>query len=384
MKVYFDNASTTFPKPKVVVDNIYNYLINVGGNANRSASSNSLETSRQLCNARETVADFFNFDNSSNVIFTNNITTSLNMLIRGFLKEGFHVISSTMEHNSILRPLMDLKENLNIDLTLINASSTGYISVSDVKKAIKTNTKLIILSHASNVTGSIQPLEEIGKICLDKNIFFIIDSAQSAGVINVDMKKLNADAIAFTGHKSLLGPQGSGGFIINDKLNNLCHPIISGGTGSLSYSLNQPDFLPDKFESGTLNMPGIIGLASGIDYIKSIGRENIESKMKLLRSTLYSGLKNIKNVTVYGGDDPLKTTTCISFNINNVDPSELSYFLDKNNISSRSGLHCAPLAHKSIGTFPEGTVRFSLSYFNTLDEIDYVLSVLNKFNKSLL
>ena len=198
------------------------------------------------------------------------------------------------------------------------------------------------------------------------------------------MKKLNADAIAFTGHKSLLGPQGSGGFIINDKLNNLCHPIISGGTGSLSYSLNQPDFLPDKFESGTLNMPGIIGLASGIDYIKSIGRENIESKMKLLRSTLYSGLKNIKNVTVYGGDDPLKTTTCISFNINNVDPSELSYFLDKNNISSRSGLHCAPLAHKSIGTFPEGTVRFSLSYFNTLDEIDYVLSVLNKFNKSLL
>ena len=257
MKVYFDNASTTFPKPKVVVDNIYNYLINVGGNANRSASSNSLETSRQLCNARETVADFFNFHNSSNVIFTNNITTSLNMLIRGFLKEGFHVISSTMEHNSILRPLMDLKENLNIDLTLINASSTGYISVSDVKKAIKTNTKLIILSHASNVTGSIQPLEEIGKICLDKNIFFIIDSAQSAGVINVDMKKLNADAIAFTGHKSLLGPQGSGGFIINDKLNNLCHPIISGGTGSLSYSLNQPDFLPDKFESGTLNMPGI-------------------------------------------------------------------------------------------------------------------------------
>ena len=384
MNVYFDNASTTFSKPKVVVDNIYNYLINVGGNANRSASSNSLETSRQLCNARETVADFFNFHNSSNVIFTNNITTSLNMLIRGFLKEGFHVISSTMEHNSILRPLMDLKENLNIDLTLINASSTGYISVSDVKKAIKTNTKLIILSHASNVTGSIQPLEEIGKICLDKNIFFIIDSAQSAGVINVDMKKLNADAIAFTGHKSLLGPQGSGGFIINDKLNNLCHPIISGGTGSLSYSLNQPDFLPDKFESGTLNMPGIIGLASGIDYIKSIGRENIESKMKLLRSTLYSGLKNIKNVTVYGGDDPLKTTTCISFNINNVDPSELSYFLDKNNISSRSGLHCAPLAHKSIGTFPEGTVRFSLSYFNTLDEIDYVLSVLNKFNKSLL
>lgn len=384
MKVYFDNASTTFPKPKVVVDNIYNYLINVGGNANRSASSNSLETSRQLCNARETVADFFNFHNSSNVIFTNNITTSLNMLIKGFLKEGFHVISSSMEHNSILRPLMDLKETLNIDLTLINASSTGYISASQIKKAIKPNTKLIILSHASNVTGSIQPLEEIGKICSDKNIFFIIDSAQSAGVINVDMKKLNADAIAFTGHKSLLGPQGSGGFIINDKLNDLCNPIITGGTGSLSYSLTQPDFLPDKFESGTLNMPGIIGLASGINYIKSIGRKNIESKIKLLRSTLYSGLKNIKDVTVYGGNDPLKTTTCISFNINNVDPSELSYFLDKNNISSRSGLHCAPLAHKSIGTFPEGTVRFSLSYFNTLDEIDYVLSVLNKFNKSLL
>lgn len=384
MKVYFDNASTTFPKPKVVADNIYNYLINVGGNANRSASSNSLETSRQLCSARETIADFFNFDKSSNVIFTNNITLSLNMLIKGFVKEGFHIISSTMEHNSILRPLMDCKENLGTELTLVQASETGYVSVSEIKKSIKANTKLIILSHASNVTGSIQSLEEVGTICSEKGILFIIDSAQSAGVLDVDMKKFNADAIAFTGHKSLLGPQGSGGFIINNKLNDLCSPIISGGTGSLSHLLHQPDFLPDKFESGTLNMPGIIGLSSGIQFINDIGRSTIEEKVKSLRTTLYSGLRNIKDIKVYGGDINDKTTSCISFNFNNIDPSELALYLDENGISSRSGLHCAPLAHKSIGTFPEGTVRFSLSYFNTNEEIDYVLSILNKFSKNNL
>lgn len=381
MKVYFDNASTTFPKPKIVANSIYNYLVNVGGNANRSYYSNALEANRELLSCRDKVANLFNFEKSSNVIFTNNITTSLNMLIKGLLNPKDHVISSTMEHNSTLRPLIDCKENLNIELSLVEASKTGYISSDDILKNIKSNTKLVILSQASNVTGSVQDLKKIGSICSENNIFFIIDTAQSAGTIKVDMKELNASAIAFTGHKSLLGPQGIGGFILTDNLNDNCKHIISGGTGSLSHSLIQPDFLPDKFESGTLNMPGIIGLSNSIDFINNEGLTTISEKVRFLRKNLYNGLKNINNINVYGGDNNDLTTSCISINYKDVDPSEFSYYLDLNGIKTRSGLHCASLAHKSINTFPSGTVRLSLSYFNNIDEVNYVLSIINKFNK---
>lgn len=381
MKVYFDNASTTFPKPKIVANSIYNYLVNVGGNANRSYYSNALEANRELLSCRDKVANLFNFEKSSNVIFTNNITTSLNMLIKGLLNPKDHVISSTMEHNSTLRPLIDCKEKLNIELSLVEASKTGYISSDDILKNIKSNTKLVILSQASNVTGSVQDLKKIGSICSENNIFFIIDTAQSAGTIKVDMKELNASAIAFTGHKSLLGPQGIGGFILTDNLNDNCKHIISGGTGSLSHSLIQPDFLPDKFESGTLNMPGIIGLSNSIDFINNEGLTTISEKVRFLRKNLYNGLKNINNINVYGGDNNDLTTSCISINYKDVDPSEFSYYLDLNGIKTRSGLHCASLAHKSINTFPSGTVRLSLSYFNNIDEVNYVLSIINKFNK---
>ena len=214
MEVYLDNASTTFPKPKVVADSIYNYLINVGGNANRSNYSNALESSRELLKARINLANFFNFNKPENVIFTNNITASLNILIKGFLKSGDHVISSTMEHNSILRPLTEMINLLDVKVDFVKASPLGFIEPKDIENAIKPNTKLIILSHGSNVTGTIQPLKAIGEICKKNNIFFIIDSAQTAGSIKVDMKDLNADAVAFTGHKSLLGPQGIGGFIL--------------------------------------------------------------------------------------------------------------------------------------------------------------------------
>lgn len=378
MEVYFDNGSTTYPKPKIVADSIYNYLINIGGNANRSSSTNSLETSRQLLLAREKIASFFNYNKSENCIFTNNITTSLNILIKGLVRNNDHIITSTMEHNSILRPITECKDN-NIEVTLVESSSTGFISLEDIENSIKPNTKLIILSHASNVTGSIQNVKSIGKICKLNNIFFIIDTAQSAGVLDVDMTDFNADAIAFTGHKSLLGPQGIGGFIINDKLNEVCSPLLSGGTGSLSHSLYQPDFLPDKFESGTLNMPGIIGLSSSIDFINNEGLSTIREKVKELRTRLYTGLNNIPNIITYGDTTNEKSTSCISINYKGVDPSELAFYLDSNGIRTRSGLHCAPLAHKSIGTYPTGTVRLSLSYFNTFEEVDYVLSIINKF-----
>ncbi len=380
MEVYLDNASTSFPKPKVMADAMYDYIINVGGNSGRGNYSNSYESNKLILLTREKIADFFNYNKSENVIFTNNITSSLNILIKGILKQNDHVISTTLEHNSVLRPLFECSNLLNVNVDLVNSSKDGFINPIDIKNKINKNTKLVIISHASNVVGSIQNIEEIGAICKENNIFFIIDTAQTAGMIKVDMQRCNANAIAFTGHKSLLGPQGIGGFIIDDSLNDECSSILSGGTGSLSHSLNQPNFLPDKFECGTLNSPGIVGLSNSIDFINKEGLETIYSKNFYLRSKLYEGMLNIDGIKLYGNTDFSKYTTCISFNYKSFDPAEVSYFLECNGIKTRSGLHCAPLAHKSIESYPGGTIRFSLGSFNTEEEIDYTLSILNNIN----
>lgn len=385
MNVYLDNASTTFPKPKAVSEAMYNFLINIGGNPGRSNHDNALETNRLLLEARESIASFFNFNKMENVIFTSNITSSLNILINGILKKGDHVITSSMEHNSVIRPLYSLKENNIIELDIISANSFGFISPADIENKTKENTKLVVITHTSNVFGSIQPIREIGEVCKKHNIFFVIDSAQSAGVLNIDFKDFNLSALAFTGHKSLFGPQGTGGFIINDDLNSICSPYALGGTGSLSYSLTQPDFLPDKFESGTLNMPGICGLLEGIKFIKNEGLNTIYKKNSYLRSYLVEELHNINNVILYDSIEKADSyTSCVSFNIKGLDTSELSYLLDSDyNIKNRSGLHCSPLAHKTIGTYPSGTVRLSISYFNTKDEIDYAISSINNIIKSI-
>lgn len=383
MKVYLDNGSTSFPKPKIVADSIYNYLTSIGGNPGRANHSNALESNRYLYMAREEICNFFNYDKIENVIFTSNITSSLNLLLNGVIKPGDHVITSSMEHNSVIRPLYNLKQLLNIDLDIVNANSIGIIDVNEIKKRIKSNTKLIVITHASNVTGSIQPIKEIGTLCKANNIFFILDSAQSAGVLDINFKELSLNALAFTGHKSLLGPQGIGGFIIDDKLNKICNPLVLGGTGSLSHSLIQPDFLPDKFESGTLNIPGIIGLYEAIKFINSEGLNTIYEHNSFLREYLISEILNIPNYTISGALDKKNGTSCVSITHSKLDISELSYILDSDfNISNRSGLHCAPLAHKTIGTYPNGTVRLSLGYFNTLDEIKYTIDCLNKINST--
>ncbi|MBS5987438.1 aminotransferase class V-fold PLP-dependent enzyme [Clostridium sp.] len=380
MEVYLDNASTSFPKPKIMADAMYDYIINVGGNSGRGNYSNSYESNKLILLTREKIANFFNYNKSENVIFTNNITSSLNVLIKGMLKQNDHVISTTLEHNSVLRPLFECSNSLNINIDLVNSSKDGFINPIDIKNKINKNTKLVIISHASNVIGSIQNIKEIGAICKKNNVFFIIDTAQTAGMVKVDMHQCNANAIAFTGHKSLLGPQGIGGFIIDDLLNDECTSTFSGGTGSLSHSLTQPNFLPDKFECGTLNSPGIVGLSNSIDFINKEGLETIYSKTSYLRSKLYEGMLNIDGIKLYGNTNFSKYTTCISFNYKNFDPAEVSYFLEYNGIKTRSGLHCAPLAHKSIGSYPGGTIRFSLGYFNTEKEIDYTLSILNNIN----
>lgn len=379
MTIYFDNASTSFPKPSSVTKEICNFINNIGGNPGRGSYDNSMSSARIMYNCRVALSEFFGFNKPENIIFTQNITLSLNILLKGIIKPNFHVITSTMEHNSVLRVLYNLKEKNVIQLDVIEGNKFGFISVDDVKSKIKDNTKLIVLSHASNVTGCIQPLETIGKLCKDNDIFFIVDSAQSAGSIPVDFSILNCDALAFTGHKALLGPQGIGGFIINDKMNEHCAPFIEGGTGSSSSSLFQPDNMPDKFESGTQNVPGIVGLLEGIKFLNSEGLHTITEKKKELTRVFIEDLRNLNKYTLYNTEDINEIVPTISFNHNTIENSELEFILNSTyGVTSRSGLHCAPLAHKTIGTYPHGTIRFSFGYFNTIKEVKDVLHILNK------
>ncbi|MBU3091148.1 aminotransferase class V-fold PLP-dependent enzyme [Clostridium sp. CF011] len=378
MKIYLDNAATTFPKPPAVYNSMMNYMMNIGSNPGRGVSTTSLAGNRVILNCRYALMDFFHFDKVENVIFTSNITTSLNILIKSTCQKGWHVITSSMDHNATLRPLNSLCEKGVIELGIVPCSKEGLINVDDFVNTLKPNTKLVVLSHASNIIGSIQPLESIGRICKEKGIYFVIDTAPTAGILPIDFYKLNCNALAFTGHKSLLGPQGTGGFLIDDNLNERCSAFIEGGTGSLSSSIVQPDFLPDKFESGTLNAPGIAGLLEGINFINDQGLDSIREREEYLCKNFIEGLLNISSVNVYGLTDSSKRTATISVNSTKIDNSELGFILDSEyGITTRTGLHCAPLAHKNIGTYPSGTLRFGIGPFNDIKDINYTLNALN-------
>jgi cysteine desulfurase family protein len=377
MRIYLDNAATTFPKPTEVYSSVLNYMMNIGANPGRGGHTASLEGSRIVFNCREALMKLFNFDKLENVIFTSNITASLNILLKSIVKDGWHIITTSMEHNSVLRPLTSLQNTKDIDLDILQCSNEGVLDIELFKSKIKSNTKLVVLSHASNVIGSIQPMESIGRICKEHNIYFIIDSAQTAGVIPLDFYKLNLSALAFTGHKGLLGPQGIGGFLISDKLNEEATAFIEGGTGSLSESILQPVFLPDKFESGTVNTPGIAGLLAGINYLNSQGILAIKEREEYLTERFLEGILNINNITVYGTKSANLMTSTISINSNRINNAELGYILDSDyGIMTRTGLHCAPLAHKTIGTFPQGTLRFSFGPFNELSDVNYAINSL--------
>ncbi|WP_434298000.1 aminotransferase class V-fold PLP-dependent enzyme [Clostridium sporogenes] len=378
MKIYLDNAATTYPKPEKVYSSILNYMKNIGASPGRGGYENALTGDRMVYKCRQSLINLFNFNKIENVVFTSNITASLNILIKSIVKDDWHVITSSMDHNSVIRPLVSLEKSNKIELDILNCSEEGLINIDDFKNAIKDNTKLVVLSHASNIVGTIQPLETIGKICKEKGIYFIIDSAQTAGVLPLDFQNLNCNALAFTGHKALLGPQGIGGFIIDDKLNNIATNFIEGGTGSLSESTLQPDFLPDKFESGTMNTPGIAGLLAGIEYINEEGLNIIKEREEYLSREFINGLLNIDSIKVYGPLDASLRTATISINSSKIDNSELGFLLDSEfGIMVRTGLHCAPLAHKTIGSFPQGTLRFSFGAFNDIKDINYALYALN-------
>ncbi|HCJ56742.1 MAG TPA: cysteine desulfurase, partial [Clostridiaceae bacterium] len=321
--------------------------------------------------------------NSKNVIFTQNITQSLNFIIKGLLRPGDHCIVTSMEHNAVMRPVMQLHKK-GVEYTKVKCDIQGKLNSNDILECIKDNTKAVIMTHASNVCGTIIPISEVGELCRQNNVKFIVDSAQTAGAVEIDVEKMNIDALAFTGHKGLLGPQGIGGFIITDEMADLMDPLISGGTGSMSDSEEIPPFMPDKFECGTINIPGIFGLNEALKYLEKEGTENIRNTEMGLTGLFIKGIKALEGVRLAGLDGIEGRTAVVSIDCQGKDNAEVSYLLDKDfGIMTRCGLHCAPSAHKTLDTFPQGTVRFSFSHFNREKEIIYALDALNKILKSI-
>lgn len=381
--VYFDNSATSWPKPKQVLDSMKFFIEKVGGSPGRSGHRMSINASRLIEEARESVCKLFNFSETSNVIFTKNATEALNICIFSLLKDGGNVITSSMEHNSVMRPIRYL-EKQGVSVSIAKCSSDGILDPEEVFKQVKVNTKLIVLTHASNVTGTIFPIEEIALGAKEINIPLVIDCAQTAGVVplNLNLDEYENCVVVFTGHKSLFGPTGTGGMCVGGKIR--LSPLIYGGTGSKSDEDIQPDFLPDSLESGTLNVTGIIGLKAGIDFILKIGLDSIREHEKRLVELFIENIRNLKEIKVYGSLDTNNKIGIVSFNIENEMPSKIGLLLDsKYGIMCRVGLHCNPNAHKTIGTFPNGTIRFSFSYFNSMGQVKYAIKSVKELIKLL-
>lgn len=379
--IYFDNAATSWPKPDSVIIAMNEYNATVGASPGRSGHTQAIEAGTIVNDTRELLADLFNIPGLFQIAFTKNATESLNIALYGYLKPGDHVITTGMEHNSVMRPLRHLEEQ-GLELTVIPCSARGELDPATVNPAIKPNTKAIVMTHASNVTGTIMPLTEIGKISRDHGLSFIIDAAQSAGALPINVQDMNIDMLAFTGHKALYGPQGTGGLYIRKGLDEQISPLMRGGTGSKSEHEEQPEFMPDKFESGTPNTIGLAGLKAGVEFILETGLDTIRAREISHTKQFIDGIRQIQGVTLYGPDRPEDRTAVASFNIKGIDPSEAALAFDEDyNIMSRPGLHCAPAAHRTIGTFPVGTNRFSFGYFNTEEQIEEGINAIEKLAK---
>lgn len=371
--IYLDNAATTHPKPNGVYSEVYNCMKNYSANPGRSSHDMALKASEKILETRQLLSNMFGVENPLNMIFTCNATEGLNIGIKGVLKSNDHAISTIIEHNSVLRPLKSLNKN-GVELTLLGVDDNGYVNLNDIKSEIKKNTKAIIINHASNVIGSIQNIEEIGSIAKENNIIFIVDASQSAGLIPIDVEICNIDILAFPGHKGLYGPQGTGALYIKEglKMSN----FKEGGTGSDSKSTLQPEYMPDKYESGTLNTPAIAGLCEGLKFINRIGIECIRTHEEDLITYLYEELSKLPYIKIYGESTYKNRCPVFSFNIDGVDSSMVGYLLNKKGIAIRTGYHCAPLIHDMLGSSDIGTARISVGYFNTLKEIEYTVQAI--------
>jgi cysteine desulfurase / selenocysteine lyase len=378
--IYLDNAATSFPKPKETIEALSNFVLNIGGNPGRSGHTLSLEAARIIFETREKLTEFIGGGRSERLIFTQNGTESLNLAILGLLGEKDHVITTSMEHNSVMRPLTFLQKEKGIQLSIAKCSSEGIVDVDNMKSLIRKNTKAVIVNHGSNVTGTIQPLQEVKKVIGD-NILLILDACQTIGAYPIDVEQDSIDLLCFSCHKSLYSIQGLGAIYIKEGIN--LKPLRFGGTGSKSESIDQPAVLPDKYESGTPNTPAIASLYGGLTFIENTGFTKIIEKKKILRDNITKGLSTIKGVDLYGpsqtAHDPLLPV--VSFNIKNLLPSEIGYLLNKEQIYTRVGLHCSPVAHKTIGTYSQGTVRAAPGYFTTNEDIERFLEVIKQIAK---
>jgi len=378
--IYLDNAATSFPKPPDVEEAVCRLIREIALSPGRSAHGFSLSASRVIFEARELVADLFGCRDSSRVVFTSNVTEALNVGLFGLLQPGDRVLVSGMEHNSVMRPLRYLQKRRGILLDFLPTFSTGEINPDDIPRLLGKNTRLIVVNHASNVTGSLVDLAAVG--ARKQEAFLLVDAAQSAGVFPVDVEAMHIDFLAFTGHKALFGPTGTGGFVFRDGLPLV--PLKFGGTGSNSEAEEQPSISPDCFEAGTPNSLGIGGLAAGIGFIKKTGMETIRRHEEKLTRLLLEGLSRIPEVTLYGPPAGSQRGPVVSLQLKGKSVADLAFLLDRRyGIMTRAGLHCAPSAHRSIGTFPEGTLRLSPGFFNTEAEISDVLNALGAIAAAL-
>ena len=381
-RIYLDNAATSYPKAPGVGEAVRHFIDSVGDNMNRSGYD-SLEADEMVFETREMLAKLFNFPAPEAVVFTLNITYGLNFLLKGILKPGDHAIVSSMEHNAVMRPLIQL-EKTGVDFSRVNCDEMGHLDINHFRSCIRPNTKMTVLTHASNVSGTILPVGQIGEICAEEDILFVVDTAQTAGVLDIDFQKIGADALAFTGHKGLLAPQGIGGFLLSQKVAGEMETLVSGGTGSLSEYEEVPPYLPDKFEAGTPNLPGIYGLHRALQYLSEVGLDFIREKELKLAGYLLEELGEIEGVTIAGPKGTEGRMAVVSADFVGYDNAQVAYWLDKRfGIRTRCGLHCAPSAHKTLGTFPQGTVRFSPGHFNSEADIEKAVTAVRKVLKEL-
>lgn len=376
--IYFDNGSTSFPKAPGVGEAMAELITTGAFNINRGNYQEAYELEFRVLDARNKLLRLFHAGEDVRAVFTPGITYSINMLLKGYLKSGDHVVVSGLEHNAVIRPLTQL-EGCGITWDYVETAEDGSYETSDVCGKIRPNTRLVLINHASNVCGTIAPIEEIGRICREREILFAVDTAQSAGTLDIDMEAAGIDFLAFTGHKGLLGPQGIGGFLMRESLAEEIEPLIAGGTGSISDLYEMPDFLPDRYESGTMNLPGIIGLSVALSYLENTGIKTIYKKKMELTGYFLERLKEFEEVRVVGKSGTEGRVAVVSLDFPERDNAMVAFDLETEyGIMTRVGLHCAPLAHRSLGTYPSGTVRFVFSGANTREEIDRCIEALKK------
>lgn len=385
-RIYLDNAATSYPKPEVVAKTVYDYMTGEGYNINRSSYAGAYRVEEAVYETREAICRLFGGGDCRNVVFTKNITESLNLLLKGFLHPGDHVLVSAMEHNAVMRPLVQLQKQ-GVTFTRVPCCADGTLQVEELEHLLQENTRLVVMTHASNVCGTLLPLRQVGEFCQKHDLTFFVDSAQTAGVYPISMEELHCDAIAFTGHKSLLGPQGIGGILFREGFAAQLEPLISGGTGSLSHIEEMPAFLPDHLEAGTLNIPGILGLGAALKWLEETGMEHIRAHELALTERFLQGLLPLEaagKIRIVGKKGAKDRTGLVSIQTLGLDPAQAAYQLDAAyGIQTRVGLHCAPSAHKTLGTYPTGTIRFSFGWANTEAQVDAALRALEVITHGL-